>query len=146
MPHTIANPKLENTQMSSPIPPNPTGVPTRPTGVRAPHGSDFFEISWDNGKKHRIENHLLRGFCPCAGCQGHSGTVRYQEGKNSDLRDIKQVGNYALGLVWGDQHDSGIYSFQYLYRLGELRTQLGASELVQAETLERASVVLAAKV
>jgi len=53
------------------------------------------------------------------------------------------VGNYALGLGWGDQHDTGIYSFDYLYRLGELRNQLGAAQLMELETIERASVVAA---
>jgi DUF971 family protein len=117
----------------------------RPTGIRAPHGASVFNISWDNGKTHQVENELLRGFCPCAGCQGHSGTISFQPGKNAELRDLKQVGNYALGLTWGDQHDTGIYSFDYLYRLGELRDQLGAAKLMELETIERASVVAAQK-
>jgi len=115
----------------------------RPSGVKAPHGGKFFEISWDNGISHKIENEILRGYCPCAGCQGHSGTISFQEGKNSDLRDIKQVGNYALSLVWGDRHDSGIYSFDYLYRLGELSDQLGAAALMEMASLQRAQVVAA---
>jgi len=117
--------------------------PPRPTGIRAPHGSKFFEISWEDGTKHRLENEILRGYCPCAGCQGHSGTIKFQENRNSDLRDIKPVGNYALTLVWGDQHDTGIYSFDYIHRLGTLQDQLGAAGLIEMESLSRAQVVSA---
>lgn len=116
----------------------------RPTGIVAPHGAKIFEISWDDGKTHRIENEILRGFCPCAGCQGHSGTIVFQNGKNHELRTIKQVGNYALSLTWGDQHDTGIFSFDYLRRLGELRAALGLDELKSVENLQRAHVTPAA--
>lgn len=115
----------------------------RPTGIVAPHGAKIFEISWDDGKTHRIENEILRGFCPCAGCQGHSGTIVFQPGKNHDLRVIKQVGNYALSLAWGDQHDTGIFSFDYLRRLGELRDSLGLDGLKSLENLQRARITTA---
>jgi len=118
---------------------------SRPTGIHAPHGGKIFTISWNNGKKHEIENEVLRGYCPCAGCQGHSGTISFQEGKNHELRDIKAVGNYALSLVWGDQHDTGIFSFEYIYRLGELRNELGLAGLLEMESLQRAQVVAATR-
>ena len=119
--------------------------PPRPIGIRAPHGSNFFEISWENGRTHKLENEILRGYCPCAGCQGHSGVISFQEGRNHEIRDIKPVGNYALSLVWGDQHDSGIYSFEYLYRLGTLYDQLGAAGLIEMQTIDRARTVAAAQ-
>ena len=43
-----------------------------------------------------------------------------------ELREIEQVGNYALGLTWADGHSSGIYSFRYLRTLGDLIDQKGA--------------------
>ncbi len=116
----------------------------RAKGIRSPHGSNFFEISWDNGTSHKLENEILRGYCPCAGCQGHSGAISFQEGHNHELRDIKPVGNYALSLVWGDQHDSGIYSFEYLYRLGCLQDELGVAGLIETGTVKRAQIVAAA--
>ena len=42
--------------------------------------------------------------------------IQYQEGGNLDLRNLEQVGNYALGLGWGDSHNTGIYSFRYAAR------------------------------
>jgi DUF971 family protein len=98
----------------------PTGL--RPKNVRAPHGATAFELTWETGGeklKHSIGHRVLRGYCPCAGCQGHSGEVRFQQG-NEDLREIEPIGRYALGLKWGDGHATGIYSFELLWRLGEL--------------------------
>ncbi|MBA2661966.1 MAG: DUF971 domain-containing protein [Bradymonadaceae bacterium] len=60
----------------------------------------------------------LRGYCPCAHCQGHSGgPPKWQEvTKPNQIRidNVTQVGNYAICIAWGDGHDSGIYSFQNL--------------------------------
>ena len=92
---------------------------TRPVRVRAPKGAKVFEIEWADGVIGKIPHELLRGYCPCATCQGHSGTIRFVEGGNFELRDIQTVGNYALQLVWGDRHDGGLYSFRYLRSLGE---------------------------
>ncbi len=57
--------------------------------------------------------------CPCAHCQGHGGQIEFVPGGNSELRQIEPVGHYALKLVWGDGHESGIYTFAYLRELGD---------------------------
>ncbi len=110
---------------------------TRPVGVKAPHGSRTFEITWADGEKSTYPHEILRGFCPCAGCQGHSGSIKFQSGANLELREIEQVGNYALGLTWGDGHNSGIYSFRYLRTLGELVAAEGAEGLKARGELPR---------
>src|SRR4030095_13923101 len=91
-------------------PPMTDPAQTRPVGVKAPHGSRTFEITWADGEKSTYPHEILRGFCPCAGCQGHSGSIKFQSGANLELREIEQVGNYALGLTWGERHNSGIDS------------------------------------
>ncbi|NUP10108.1 MAG: DUF971 domain-containing protein [Polyangiaceae bacterium] len=88
-----------------------------PTGVKAPHGSRVMEIAWADGHQSKLPHEVLRGFCPCAHCQGHGGSIRYQPGGDLDLREIEQVGNYALSFTWGDGHASGIYTFRYLRAL-----------------------------
>lgn len=103
----------------------------RPTHVKAPHGARVFEITWADGHRTALPHEILRGYCPCAGCQGHSGTLRFQPDKDLDLRKVEQVGNYALSLGWGDAHDSGIYSYRYLRALGDLVEAQGA-EAVKA--------------
>jgi DNA repair protein RecO (recombination protein O) len=93
---------------------------TRPVRVKAPRGARVFEIHWADQYVGQIPHAILRGYCPCAGCQGHSGTIRFVPGGDLELEQITPVGNYALQLVWGDQHGSGLYSFRYLRALSEL--------------------------
>lgn len=100
---------------------------TTPTLVKAPRGARSLEITWADGHKGIYPHEILRGYCPCATCQGHSGPIkfipggeheaRFVPGGDLELRDIEQVGNYALRFVWGDRHDTGIYTFQYLRSL-----------------------------
>ena len=106
-----------------------------PIKVKAPHGSRQFEITWGDGAVGRIPHQVLRGYCPCATCQGHHGITRYVPDGNLELREIARVGNYALGFTWGDGHSSGIYTFAYLRRLGDLVTELGAEQLCALEQL-----------
>jgi DUF971 family protein len=93
--------------------------------VRAPRGADATEVQWSDGSVTRVPNELLRGYCPCAGCQGHTSTIRYQPGGNSEIDDISEVGNYALCFRWADGHDSGIYTWDYLRRLGDHAARAG---------------------
>jgi DUF971 family protein len=109
----------------------------RATGVKAPHGANVLEMTWGDGRKFSYPHSILRGYCPCAGCQGHSGSIQYQPGHNLELRNIEQVGNYALSFEWGDSHSSGIYSFRYLRRLGELLESHGEDELIALEELPK---------
>lgn len=90
-----------------------------PTEVRAPIGADTTEILWSDGTSTKLPNELLRGYCPCAGCQGHSSTIAFRRGGNCEIESINEVGNYALCFRWGDGHDSGIYTWEYLRRLGQ---------------------------
>ena len=92
----------------------------QPTHIKAPHGANVFEISWADGVRSLIPHDVLRGYCPCAGCQGHGGAIRFIAGGNLDMREIEQVGNYAVCFKWGDQHGSGLYSFRYLRKLADL--------------------------
>jgi DUF971 family protein len=115
----------------------------RPQGIVAPHGATSFQINWVVGgraEKHSIGHRVLRGFCPCAGCQGHSGEVRFHPG-NEELREIEPVGRYALALKWGDAHATGIYSFELLWRLGELVRCHGEQGTVDLGVLPRGSYV-----
>jgi DUF971 family protein len=98
---------------------------TTPTGVKAPHGAKVFEMTFADGQTLRISHRLLRGYCPCAGCQGHGGGISFVEAGSPELREIKQVGNYALELGWGDAHATGIYTYRYLRQLFDLAAAPG---------------------
>jgi DUF971 family protein len=73
-------------------------------------------IAWSDGHASTYPYAHLRGWCPCALCQGHSGEKRFVHG-NSDLEKIEPVGRYALTFTWGDGHETGIYSYTYLRQL-----------------------------
>jgi DUF971 family protein len=105
-----------------------------PKLVKAPHGARVFEVEWSDGTRSVIPHEILRGYCPCASCQGHAGQIEYRPGGNLELVEIRRVGNYALGLGWADAHDSGIYSFDYLYKLGQRVETEGIEALKLAPT------------
>jgi len=88
-----------------------------PVEVRAPRGARVMEITWSDGHVGVLPHDVLRGFCPCAHCQGHQGPIRFVEGGDLELAVLEEVGSYALRLEWGDGHGTGIYSFSYLRAL-----------------------------
>ena len=110
----------------------------RPTAVKAPHSATVLEITWADGHRCSYPHRILRGYCPCAGCQGHSGTIKFVGGHNLEIREIERVGNYALGFTWGDAHASGIYTFLYLRRLCDLLEAHGAEGLEKLGELSKA--------
>ncbi|APS00927.1 hypothetical protein BCY86_06215 [Pajaroellobacter abortibovis] len=87
--------------------------------VYSPKGGRFTEIEWGDGHRGIYPHTILRGCCPCAGCQGHSGTIKFVPPSDfqCELMRIEVIGNYALLLEWVDGHGSGIYSFPYLRTL-----------------------------
>jgi len=90
-----------------------------PTHLKAPRGANTTEITWGDGARAVYPNAILRGYCPCAHCRGHGGTINFIPGGNAELREIETVGFYALKLVWGDGHDTGLYTFEYLRSLAD---------------------------
>ena len=115
----------------------PAGSQPRPRLIKAPHGSGEIEITWEDGRSRRIPHEILRGYCPCASCQGHSGSIRFVPGGNLELLGIERVGNYALSLTWGDGHSSGIFSYRYLSQLCDELEARGTSGLMALGELPR---------
>jgi len=107
-----------------------------PKLIKAPHSARVFEIEWSDGTKSVLPHEILRGYCPCATCQGHSGQIEYRAGGNLELVELRRVGNYALSLGWGDGHDSGIYSFDYLSKLSQRLEREGIEALKQVPSPE----------
>ena len=76
---------------------------------------------FSDGAAFRLPFELLRVYSPSAEVMGHApGQEVLQTGKrNVEIADIEPVGNYAVKLQFSDGHDSGIYSWDYLYALGQ---------------------------
>src|SRR5579859_2786190 len=101
------------------------GTP-RPTEIKLHQKSRILEIGFDDGKTYRLSCEYLRVYSPSAEVRGHGpGQEVLQEGKkNVGINAIEPVGNYAVKLVFSDGHDTGLYSWDYLYSLGENEPRL----------------------
>jgi DUF971 family protein len=95
------------------------GSPT-PVAITAHSQSRVLEISFSDGAAFRLPFELMRIYSPSAEVQGHGpGQEVLQTGKREvELVALEPVGNYAVKPVFSDGHESGIYSWDYLYQLG----------------------------
>ncbi len=102
-----------------------TGAPA-PTNITVHSQSRALEISFSDGATFRIPFELMRVYSPSAEVQGHGpGQETLQTGKRLvDLTGLEPVGNYAVQPGFSDGHDSGIFSWDYLYFLGSQQDQL----------------------
>jgi DUF971 family protein len=82
--------------------------------------SRVLEVSFSDGAAFRIPFELMRIYSPSAEVQGHGpGQEVLQTGKRLvELRGLEPVGNYAVQPTFSDGHDTGIFSWDYLYFLG----------------------------
>ena len=92
-----------------------------PTELKLHQHSRLLEVSFDNGQIFNLPFELLRVYSPSAAVRGHMpGQAVSQTGKREvGIVDVQPVGNYAVKLVFSDGHDTGIYSWDILHRLGE---------------------------
>jgi len=91
----------------------------RPEGVRLHQRSRELELSYAGGEHYRLSCEYLRVYSPSAEVRGHGpGQEVLQTGKQGvNISAIRPVGHYALQLVFDDGHDTGLYSWDYLYQL-----------------------------
>ena len=90
--------------------------------------SRVLEVGFSDGATFRIPFELMRVYSPSAEVQGHGpGQEVLQTGKrNVTLVNLEPVGNYAVKPVFSDGHESGIFTWDYLYELGQQETALWA--------------------
>ena len=101
----------------------------------------MLEVTFDDGAAFRIPFELMRVYSPSAEVQGHGpGQEVLQTGKREvGIDDIVAVGHYAVQPRFSDGHDTGIFSWSYLYRLGSQQAALWAQyeERLQAAGIDR---------
>lgn len=92
----------------------------QPTELTLHQSSHVLEIAFDDGARFRIPFELMRVYSPSAEVQGHGpGQETLQTGKRDvAIERIEPVGHYAVQPTFSDGHDSGIFTWKYLYRLG----------------------------
>ena len=112
-----------------------------PTGITLHNKSKVLEVSFADGQTFRIPFELMRVYSPSAEVQGHGpGQEVLQTGKREvAVIDLASVGNYAVQPTFSDGHDSGIFSWDYLYMLGAQQDDLWAryQQRLQTAGVER---------
>lgn len=107
--------------------------PPMPVAITLQQRSRLLEISFEDGLSAQLSHEFLRVYSPSAEVRGHGkGQEVLQVGKQDvSITDIEQIGNYAVKLVFSDGHDSGLYSWSYLYELARDHDALWAAYLQQ---------------
>ncbi len=97
-----------------------------PTEIKLHQASRVLELTFSDGKSFKLPYEFLRVHSPSAEVRGHGpGQEVLQVGKRDvTISEVEQVGHYAIRPVFSDRHDSGIYSWDYLYDLGERQEEL----------------------
>jgi len=98
----------------------------RPSDWRIVTERKVFEVTWDDGQVAEYDWEKMRRACPCAYCAGegaYRGSVNeattFTE-QQTTLKEVHPVGRYGLTPVWGDKHETGIYTFKMLRRAAGL--------------------------
>ena len=97
----------------------------KPTAIRLRRQSRVLELEYPGGESYRLDWEFLRVLSPSAEVRGHhpSQAVLQAGKKNVAVLALKPVGHYALQIVFDDGHDTGLYSWEYLYTLCREREQ-----------------------
>ena len=108
------------------------GAPT-PSAITVHSQSRQLQVGFSDGSDFRIPFELMRVYSPSAEVQGHGpGQEVLQTGKREvTLLELEPVGNYAVKPVFSDGHDSGLFSWDYLYFLGSEQDRLWADYLAR---------------
>lgn len=93
--------------------------------------SRVMEIAFSDGRSFRLPYELLRVYSPSAEVRGHGpGQEVLQTGKrNVEIRALEPVGSYAVQPQFSDGHNTGMYSWEYLYELGHNQEKLWSQYL-----------------
>lgn len=104
-----------------------------PTEIRLAKDRRTLSVSYDDGASFSLSAEMLRVRSPSAEVQGHSPEQRQTVAGKQDVEIIRvePVGNYAVKLHFDDLHNTGIYSWSYLYRLGRDRVELWENYLAE---------------
>jgi DUF971 family protein len=89
-----------------------------PLDVQVKNENGVVVVKWGDGHTSTLPMRRLRGYCPCALCQGHeSGKLKWQENKVTGIFDVELVGRYAVTFKFADGHNTGIFRWDTLRKL-----------------------------
>lgn len=120
---------------------NGFGTVQWPTEIRLKKEDKRLEVDFDDGSRFSYPAEFLRVVSPSAEVQGHNPSQKQTVAgrRHVGIMRVEAVGNYAIRIVFDDLHDSGIYSWKYLYEIGSGQDRLWAEYLeeLQAKGLSR---------
>lgn len=92
-----------------------------PDEIRVEKGGGSLHIRFDSGERFALPAEMLRVLSPSAEVQGHAPEQRKTVFGKRHVRisDVQSVGNYAVRILFDDLHDTGLYSWTYLFKLGQ---------------------------
>jgi DUF971 family protein len=107
----------------------------RPTEIKLHQKSRKMEIAFSDGSRFELSYELLRVYSPSAEVRGHGpGQEVLQAGKRDvEILSLEPSGSYAVQPTFSDGHNTGIYSWDYLYGLGQNREKLWREYLQRLE-------------
>jgi DUF971 family protein len=102
-----------------------------PTAINLKTKSRLLTIRYDDGSEFDLGCEYLRVYSPSAEVKGHGpGQSVLQTGKEQvNITEIVPVGSYGVRLVFDDGHDTGIYTWEYLYNMGQMKATMWADYL-----------------
>ena len=108
-----------------------------PLEIRLRRAARVLQVSFEDGSRFELPFEYLRVYSPSAEVKGHGpGQETLVLGKEAvDVRAIEPVGQYAVKLVFDDGHDTGLYTWKYLYELGRDRQQKWAHYLARVQAV-----------
>lgn len=91
--------------------------------------NNSLQITWSDDSIIEIDLETLRDKCPCVSCQGETVLFSsyipikspFKAAGFYEIEKIDTVGNYAVQITWKDKHNTGIYSWEFLNELGNLK-------------------------
>lgn len=102
-----------------------------PTRIKLNKSSKTLELGYANGAQFSLPAEFLRVHSPSAQVQGHGNPILQYGKLHVALTQVQPAGNYALKLVFDDGHDSGLFTWDYLYQLGTHYTLMWQAYLEQ---------------
>ena len=86
-------------------------------------GHEELHITWEDGRRSRLQNRRLRLECPCAGCVDEMSGARTLDPESVPEEiwptSIELVGHYAISIVWSDAHATGIFTYERLREMSQ---------------------------
>ncbi|SHN15985.1 DUF971 family protein [Pseudomonas asturiensis] len=114
-----------------PIEPDP--MTPIPTAIKLHKASRTLTLTYASGEEYHLPAELLRVHSPSAEVQGHGNPVLQYGKLNVGLTKVEPAGQYALKLTFDDGHDSGLFTWDYLYQLAVRQESLWADYLQELE-------------